>query len=80
MYFKIKQKLKNAFFTYVQFSNLMFKSLFFNDYEIFRMFIIIKNNKKVLFAIFINDHEVFFSNIRKHVRIFVYKIFISLYV
>ena len=57
MYLRINQDLKDSSHTYVQFSNLMFDSLFSNDEKVVKMFNLIENHKKQAFLMFMNDHE-----------------------
>ena len=59
IYLRISQKLKKASHIYVQFSNIIFDSLFSNDENIIRMMNLIENHENHFFSVFVNNHDAF---------------------
>ena len=57
IYNRINQKLKRVFFTYAQFSNLIFESLLSNNKRVIKMSTLIEDYKDYTFIVFMNDHE-----------------------
>ena len=62
MYLKMNQKLKETSHIYVQFSNFVFDSLFFNDEKTFKFIIFINDHDDHAFAVFMNDYNVSTKN------------------
>ena len=68
MYLKMGQKLKETSHIYVQFSNLVFDSLSFNDEKIFKFIIFIDDHDDHAFVVFMNNHDVSTKNYKSMFR------------
>ena len=62
MYLRINQEFKKTSHIYIQFSNLIFDSLSFNDEKVFKFVTFIDDHDDHAFAVFINDYNVSTKN------------------